>query len=451
MASPTRKASARAHAPSKRSRPARASSKARAPRPATKAARPAPKTARPAGKAARPKAKAADWVVVPDQAPAQAAPPLSRAERLQRHLDRRNQVRVPPLGSRAPLEVAMPVAATGSPPAPAAPPPAAAPPLDRPARFASLRRLFAISLMLLLLAVVAATTTVTSQGNSGTIKVHGGSSASPPTRNEPHVTGDVFVEGFNMADDSGRIFIFSWPPTGDGSLVLQGNWSADGADPANHFLAGPFDLPCGHYRVGVSNGPATPDDFPGGMKKKTFWVDGCSTSPPSCGAEGAPPCETCGTETTPPCETCGTPDTPPCATCGTDTTPPCPTCGTEDTPPCMACPSDLAAVPNADGSVTLTWTEAPGSDGTNLYRADAGGDFEYLATVPAGTHTYTDTTTVAGGSYEYTATGLYGDSESQGCSVVAVTAIPELPSLAAVGLASGGGLLALVLARRRGA
>jgi hypothetical protein len=250
--------------------------------------------------------------------------------------------------------------------------------------------------------VAASALPATSQGNSGTIKVHDGTAADPAERNEPHVTGDAYVEGFNMAADGGDLLFYTWPPTGDMTLALATTWTGDDADPAVHFLAGPFTLPCGHYRVFAYNGDG-PDDptepQPGGAKKKTFWVD-CATPP-------------------------------------------------EETPPEMACPSDLVAVANADGSVTLGWTPAAGSDGSNVYRADDGGDFEYLATVGPDVGNYTDATTVPGTGYEYLVTGLYGDQESQQCATVEGTAIPEFPTLAALGLASGGGALALLLVRRR--
>lgn len=115
----------------------------------------------------------------------------------------------------------------------------------------------------------------------------------------------------------------------------------------------------------------------------------------------------------------------------------------------MECPADLAAVANEDGSVTLTWTVAEGSDGTNIYRADGDGDFEYVATAAEGVATYTDETTVPGEGYAFTVTGLYGNAESTDCPMVEVTAIPEFPTVVALGAASGAGLLAFALARRR--
>jgi hypothetical protein len=296
------------------------------------------------------------------------------------------------------------------------------------------------AVVVLALAVLGVATQVTSQGNTGTIKVHDGPTADPETRNEPHVSGDFYIEGFNMAADSGGLFFFSWPPTGNRELVRETTWEADDGEPAFHFLAGPFELPCGHYRVAASNGPAEPEDFPGGMKHKAFWVDDCAEpEPPECGEPGAPPC--------PEEPECGEPGAPPCPEepeCGEPGAPPCP--GPE---PEMVCPTGLLAIANGDGSVRLTWTEAPGSDGTNVYRADGDGDFVYVTTTAAGSDEYLDTTTVAGASYAYMVTGLYGNEESVGCALVEVTAIPDLPTALGAGLAMGGSLVAFALLARR--
>ncbi|MEA3165392.1 MAG: hypothetical protein QOJ26_244 [Thermoplasmata archaeon] len=317
-------------------------------------------------------------------------------------------------------------------------------------------RIVLVGLIVVALAVLGTATNVASASNPGTIKVHDGPTADPAQRNEPHVSGDLYVEGFNMAEDSGNLFFFSWPPTGDKQLVMESTWSADGGEPANHFLAGPFFLPCGHYRVGASNGPAEASEFPGGMKKKTFWVEDCA-SPPSCGDEGAPECPPCGTDDTPPCPTCGTDDTPPCP-CGTEGQPPCP-CGTEGQPPCPApepepeleCPSDLALAAQEVGAhdVLLTWTPANGSAGTNVYRAEGDDDFEYVTTTAADVGSYLDETTVEGHSYTYMVTALFGNRESQDCDRVEITVLPDLPTMASAGLALGGSLLAFALLGRR--
>lgn len=379
--------------------------RAKAPRKAPARARPAtkrPAAKRPARKSPprRKAAKALPAQPAPEQVrrpreidiPMRRVEPLSRAERLAAM--RKTAV------AAAPAPAALPLAAGVAPGAPAVPAPA--PAEARPKRRSRLRAFFALGIVVALALVAAAAMPAMSQGNSGTIKVHDGSGADPDERNEPHVTGDAFVEGFNMAAGEGDLLLYSWPPTGNMTLALATTWDGDDAEPAVHFLAGPFDLPCGHYRAFAYNGdgpedPAEPQ--PGGAKKKTFWVD-CETPP-------------------------------------------------GENPPIMACPTDLVAVANGDGSVTLSWTPAPGSVGSNVYRADDGGDFEYLATVGQDVGTYTDATTTPGTGYEYLVTGLYGDQESQQCGVVEVTAIPEFPTLAAMGLATGGGALAMLLLRRR--
>ena len=251
--------------------------------------------------------------------------------------------------------------------------------------------------------------------NSGSIKVHDDATASPPTRNEPHVEGDFWIEGSNMAVDGGALRVYSWPPTGDRTLVLDTTWSADGGEPANHFLAGPFTLPCGHYRAEAQNqGEHT--------KNKMFWVEGCEQAPPPCGTEGQPPCEQppCGTEGQPPCEQ--------------------PPCGTEGQPPCeqdeLACPAGLTATANADETVTLRWTPTPGSDGTNVYSAQGSDDLVYVTTLGPGVATWTDSTTTAGNGYAYSVTALKGDEESSDCPLAEVTAIPVFPSAVAFGLAT---------------
>lgn len=277
----------------------------------------------------------------------------------------------------------------------------------------------------------AAASPASAQGNSGTIKVHDGPTADPPTRNEPHVSGDFYVEGSNMAADGGDLLVYHWPPTGDMELVLDTTWDGDDGSPEVHFLEGPFMLPCGHYRVFAYNGdgpedPAEPQ--PGGAKKKTFWVE-CEEEPePEPTPTGTTTSSTSETET---------------STTTTTTGP-----GPE---PEMACPADLDVIANADGSVTLQFTPAPGSDGTNIYRADGDGDFEYLTTVGPEATTYTDASTVAGEVYAYLLTGLYGVEESEGCDVTEVSAIPVFPSSLAFGMATllGAGVYLALTGRRK--
>lgn len=122
--------------------------------------------------------------------------------------------------------------------------------------------------------------------NRGTIKIHDDLVADPDERNEPHVSCDFYVQGFNMNDPSGHLTFIAWPPTGNKDVVVPGgdslNWTGtpDG-DGEWDFLKGPYFLPAGHYRVEAY----THDDHPGHegghfAKAKMFWVDPCDDQPP---------------------------------------------------------------------------------------------------------------------------------------------------------------------------
>ncbi len=114
-------------------------------------------------------------------------------------------------------------------------------------------------------------------GNSGTIKVHEEGSIGE-MHNDPHVACPFYFEGFNMVATSGSIVVKAWPPTGNKQVVLTSNWTASDneATADHHFLAGPYSLASGHYKVFISNAPDH-------VKMKTFWVECDGVVPP-------PPC-----------------------------------------------------------------------------------------------------------------------------------------------------------------
>ena len=247
-----------------------------------------------------------------------------------------------------------------------------------------------------------------SNNNHGTIKVHDDAVMDPPTQNNPHVTCDFWIEGFDMTDDAGRLVFEAWEPTGNKTQVMEDRWTgiAEGDDAGYHFLAGPYQLPAGHYRVEAFVDTGHPGNVAHSAKSKMFWVDSCPTEP----------------------------------------------CVGDDCPPPVeerVCPTDLMATPMDDGAIHLTWTEAIGSNGTNVYRAVGDGELEYLATVSAGNAAYTDEDTEVGVTYTYSVRGLYGRGESVDCPVVTATTIPVFPSLlaavGAVGIAAAG----YVVVRRR--
>jgi len=109
-------------------------------------------------------------------------------------------------------------------------------------------------------------------GNNGTVKIHeGGTEDEPIVANEPHVC--TFHLHFFFGDDvqAGDWEIQSWPPTGDGTVVLSGSYDATGGEDRVPDEPGTFSLPNGHYKLfwdGAVN--------PGGqleIKHKVFWVD----------------------------------------------------------------------------------------------------------------------------------------------------------------------------------
>jgi len=259
----------------------------------------------------------------------------------------------------------------------------------------------ALCLLLAATAVAAIPPSGATANNQGTLKVHDEAAVEPTERNQPHVDCTFWLEGFNMADTSGTLVVWSWAPTGDGSIVLQDNWTGtpeqdnSGGD---HFLNGPYSLPAGHYRVEAFSSTGHPGDDQHFSKAKMFWVEPCSNPPPP--------------------------------------------------PPQLACPSGLSLSTGTDG-VTVSFTAAPGSDGTNVYRQDADGDWQLLATVNATTTSYTDTTALANTSYAYTVTALFGDRESHDCPVAQSASVPVFPAAWAFGLAAVGALGAVVILRRK--
>lgn len=113
---------------------------------------------------------------------------------------------------------------------------------------------------------------IATDDNQGDIKVHSPDGTGEPA-NEPHVGCSFFIEGFNMEAASGTLVIRSWPPTNEGNttVVLNTTWTADDQEvEGHHFLAGPFTLAAGHYKVFASD---VRHD-----KMKVFWVDCEGTS-----------------------------------------------------------------------------------------------------------------------------------------------------------------------------
>lgn len=253
------------------------------------------------------------------------------------------------------------------------------------------RRVLVLSLVAMA-ALALAPMTSAHGGNHGTIKVHDEEDADPDMRNEPHVGCEFFVEGFNMHGDAGELVFYGWPPTGNKTEVMRADWNGTLEEDGDgfHFLAGPFSLPSGHYRVEAFSDAGHPGDHEHFAKSKTFWVH-----------------------------------------CG-DEAPECP-------------PTELTAKANEDGSILVSWET---TTMVNLYRAEGGGGFEYVGTFE-GIDSYLDTETTVGTTYTYAVTSFDGETESEICALVEATAIPVFPGMVAATLAIAGGALAYASLRRR--
>lgn len=238
--------------------------------------------------------------------------------------------------------------------------------------------------------------------NQGTIKVHDNEQEDPDQRNVPHVDCDFWIEGFKLGDDSGWIVFYSWPPTGDKQVVDSGedqDWTADSgaASGEYHFLAGPFTLPTGHWRVEVFTDDGHPGSDSGHFAKaKTFWVE----------------CEEVVVN-----------------------------------PPCPVITNTEAGVAGEEPFILLEWAGVPDATQYVVYRALEGGDFEILATTTD--TSYTDTDVEVGVTYEYYVTAVVGGIESENCEIVEATAIPFFTAPLLGALALAGSLAAFVVLRRK--
>ncbi|HET6399091.1 MAG TPA: hypothetical protein VFH47_06015 [Candidatus Thermoplasmatota archaeon] len=254
------------------------------------------------------------------------------------------------------------------------------------------------------LALLATPALAHENNNHGTIKVHDDASADPATRNQPHVSCDFWIEGFNMSTATGTLVFTDWPPTGNKTEVLEvpfaGTPEADGD--GFHFNVGPITLDAGHYRVEAFLDEGHPGGRDHSAKSKMFWVHPCGDF------ESFP------------------------------------------------CPPAIQATMLEGGDVRLDFTAAEGSDGTNVYRAAGEGELTLLGQFDAdATVAYDNTTKLAGVEYTYVARAVYGDVESQGCPSDQVVGSPEIEvpfftNPASIALAVLGTLGAFgILARRK--
>lgn len=115
----------------------------------------------------------------------------------------------------------------------------------------------------------------------------------------------------------------------------------------------------------------------------------------------------------------------------------------------IECPAmNLTAVANADGSISLNWTDVgSAADEYNIYRGADGGSLVFLASTS--NTTYTDETTTVGVTYAYAITIMKDGRESEICARAQATAIPFFGAPLLTALALLGSVGAFVALRRR--
>ena len=288
--------------------------------------------------------------------------------------------------------------------------------------------------------------------------------------NDPHVSCSFWLRGEGLPDGPVDLLFRTWPPGGDGTQVATA--TATGPD----FLAGPFTLAPGHYRVEAATGDAG--------KSKTFWVDACAEPSPSPSPTSTPsptPSPSPTPEPSPsssPSPTASASPTPepsptssPSSTASPSPTPePSPTSSPSPTPspstspisstsstasptpppaPALACPTDLRARHLDNGTVLVTFTPTPGSAGTQLLRQAAGGGWVLLATLGPGIDRFWDEDVSADTAYSYEARALGDAGGAVDCPAVHAVAVPDLGSALAIGLGLAGAVVPFVVLSRR--
>jgi len=190
--------------------------------------------------------------------------------------------------------------------------------LNKRAKFAGLASMaLAASSAAVLFASQAAFATA-APGDNGTVKVHDSTTPVTDHQNDPQDVCQFYLDGFGFdGAQSVTWYIDSWPPTGNGTEVLNGSLTVDASGDG---YTDNQSLPNGHYKLFWN---FTGEN--GAAKQKVFWVK-CPApepTPTSTTPDGTPT----GTPTTPaPDCTCAStpPTTPPPTTPAPTVTPPAP-------------------------------------------------------------------------------------------------------------------------------
>jgi hypothetical protein len=209
--------------------------------------------------------------------------------------------------------------------------------LNKRAKFAGLASIaLAATSAAVLFASQAAFATAVPGGDNGTVKVHDSSTPVTDHQNDPQDVCQFYLDGFGFdGAQSVTWYIDSWPPTGNGTAVLNGSLTMDAN--GDGYTANQ-SLPNGHYKLFWNF-----TDENGAAKQKVFWVKCPAPTPSSTTPDGTPT----GTPTSP-SPTCTCASTPP--TTAPPTTPPAPA---TQTPPSQVVAAAPAPTP-VTGSLPVT-------------------------------------------------------------------------------------------------
>jgi len=186
--------------------------------------------------------------------------------------------------------------------------------LNKRAKFAGLASITLAATTAAVLFASQAAFATAAPGDNGTVKVHDSSTPVTDHQNDPQDVCQFYLDGFGFdGAQSVTWYIDSWPPTGNGTEVLNGSLTMDAN--GDGYTANQ-SLPNGHYKLFWN---FTGEN--GAAKQKVFWVK-CPAATPTPEPTPTSPAPTCTCASTPPA-------TPP------PTTPPAPS---TQTPPVPAAP-----------------------------------------------------------------------------------------------------------------
>lgn len=100
-------------------------------------------------------------------------------------------------------------------------------------------------------------------------------------------------------------------------------------------------------------------------------------------------------------------------------------------------------------AIQLSWTGVVLADSYAVYRAEAGADLTFLATVPSDQQSYLDDDVEGERAYAYQVRAVIDGQERAPCNTSEVGAIPDFPTAWAAGAALVAGVVAYAVVRRQ--